>query len=109
MLIYQNNTLETDKNGYLLNLDDWNADVAILIAEQEGIQLTEQHWLIINFVREFYEEYNTSPAIRLLVKTLKEEFGESVGNSIHLQRLFPNGPAKQVSKIAGLPKPVKCL
>lgn len=99
----------TDEFGYLKNLDDWSEDLAIAIAYKEGIELSEAHWEIVLFVREFYQEYKTSPAIRMLVKALAQKFGEEKGNSRYLQRLFPEGPAKQATKIAGLPKPAKCL
>ena len=98
-----------DKNGYLIDHTDWTEALAERIAELENIQLTEQHWQVVRFVRQFYEEYETSPAIRVLVKSLGAEFGPDVGNSRYVQRLFPKGPAKQATKIAGLPKPAKCL
>ena len=79
------------------------------IAKQENITLTDEHWLIVHFVRDFYQEFNTSPAIRMLVKAVTKAFGEEKGNSRYLYRLFPDGPAKQATKIAGLPKPVKCI
>jgi tRNA 2-thiouridine synthesizing protein E len=68
-----------------------------------------EHWEVVRFVREFYLEFNTSPAIRMLVKAMANKFGEEKGNSRYLYRLFPKGPAKQATKIAGLPKPVKCI
>ncbi|MBE2896288.1 TusE/DsrC/DsvC family sulfur relay protein [Pasteurellaceae bacterium HPA106] len=101
--------LQTDKEGYLLNVNDWNESVAQVIAEHEGIELNETHWEVIYFVRDFYAEYGTSPAIRMLVKAMAAKFGAEKGNSRYLQRLFPQGPAKQASKLAGLPKPAKCL
>lgn len=100
---------ETDQDGYLKNLDDWSEELAVAIAEKDGIELSDAHWEIVRFVREFYQEYKTSPAIRMLVKSLAQKFGEEKGNSRYLQRLFPEGPAKQATKIAGLPKPAKCL
>lgn len=99
----------TDEFGYLKNLDDWSEALAVEIAKKEQIVLSEAHWEIIFFVRAFYQEYKTSPAIRMLVKALAQKFGEEKGSSRYLQRLFPDGPAKQASKIAGLPKPAKCL
>ena len=101
--------IETDKDGYLLNSQQWNKDVARSIAQLESIELTDAHWEVIYFVRDFYQEYNTSPAIRMLVKAMTEKLGEDKGNSRYLQRLFPEGPAKQATKLAGLPKPAKCL
>lgn len=101
--------IPTDESGYLKNLNDWSEALAVEIARKEGIELGELHWEIIWTVRDFYQEYKTSPAIRMLVKTLAQKFGEEKGNSRYLQRLFPDGPAKQATKIAGLPKPAKCL
>ncbi|WP_386696016.1 TusE/DsrC/DsvC family sulfur relay protein [Lonepinella sp. MS14435] len=101
--------IDTDAAGYLLDLTQWNKDVALAIAEKENLQLTEAHWEVIYFVRSFYEEYKTSPAIRMLVKAMAQKLGEDKGNSRYLQRLFPDGPAKQATKLAGLPKPAKCL
>ncbi|WP_116327833.1 TusE/DsrC/DsvC family sulfur relay protein, partial [Klebsiella aerogenes] len=75
----------------------------------EEIVLTEAHWEVVRFVRDFYQEFNTSPAIRMLVKAMAQKYGEEKGNSRYLYRLFPKGPAKQATKIAGLPKPVKCI
>lgn len=102
-------TIETDKEGYLKNLDDWSEELAVIIAKDEGIELTNDHWEIIRFVREFYQTYQTSPAIRALIKALKPVMGDNKANSLYLAKLFPKGTAKQVSKIAGLPKPAKCI
>jgi tRNA 2-thiouridine synthesizing protein E len=106
---YENRKIETDKNGYLLDHNEWQKGLAPIIAKSESIELTEAHWEVIEFVRDFYEEYETSPAIRVLVKSLANKFGPEIGNSRYVQRLFPKGPAKQATKIAGLPKPAKCL
>lgn len=102
-------TITTDKQGYLLDYTLWSPELAPLIAKGENIDLTEAHWEVINFVRTFYLEFNTSPAIRALTKAMKAEFGEEKANSRYLYRLFPEGPAKQATKIAGLPKPARCI
>ena len=109
MLNVNNTIIETDPLGYLLDVNQWNQDVALAIAEKENLQLTEAHWEVIHFVSDFYKEYKTSPAIRMLVKAMAQKLGEDKGNSRYLQRLFPDGPAKQATKLAGLPKPAKCL
>ncbi|MBF7072848.1 TusE/DsrC/DsvC family sulfur relay protein [Glaciecola sp. MH2013] len=101
--------IEVDANGYLVHHEAWSKELALLLADEEGVALSAQHWEVINFVRQFYMEYETSPAIRVLVKQLALAFGPEKGNSRYLQRLFPKGPAKQASKLAGLPKPAKCL
>jgi tRNA 2-thiouridine synthesizing protein E len=101
--------IETDHQGYLNNVNDWQESMAVVIAATENIELTEQHWEVIRFVRDFYLEYKTSPAIRVLVKAIGQRLGADKGNSKYLYTLFPMGPAKQATKIAGLPKPAKCL
>ena len=101
MLNVNNTIIETDPLGYLLDINQWNQDVALAIAEKENLQLTEAHWEVIHFVRDFYKEYKTSPAIRMLVKAMAQKLGEDKGNSRYLQRLFPDGPAKQATKLAG--------
>ncbi len=98
-----------DTNGYLISLDDWSPHLAEQLAQKEDLTLSDEHWEVIYFVREFYFKFNTSPAIRMLVKAMAEKYGEEKGNSRYLFRLFPDGPAKQATRIAGLPKPVKCL
>ncbi|MFT7186084.1 MAG: tRNA 2-thiouridine synthesizing protein E [Pseudohongiellaceae bacterium] len=100
---------QRDKQGFLINLDDWNADLAHEIAKEENITLTAAHWEVIDILRDFYQEYAISPAMRILVKAVKQKLGNDKGNSIHLLLLFPGSPAKIASKIAGLPKPTNCL
>ncbi|MBE0456933.1 TusE/DsrC/DsvC family sulfur relay protein [Pseudoalteromonas sp. KG3] len=109
MLELNNQLIDTDKQGYLLDHTLWCEELAPIIAAQENIELTSQHWEVIHFVRSFYLEYNTSPAIRMLVKAMAKALGEDKGNSIYLYKLFPKGPAKQATKIAGLPKPARCI
>ena len=109
MLILEGKEIETDNEVYLKESSQWSEPLAVVIAENEGISLSPEHWEVVRFVRDFYLEVKTSPAIRMLVKAMANKFGEEKGNSRYLYRLFPKGPAKQATKIAGLPKPVKCI
>lgn len=109
MLSFEGKEIETDTEGYLKESGQWSEALAVVIAEKEAITLSAEHWEVVRFVRDFYLEFNTSPAIRMLVKAMANKFGEEKGNSRYLYRLFPKGPAKQATKIAGLPKPVKCI
>lgn len=109
MFIFEGSEIETDSEGYLKETTQWSEAMAEVIAAQEGISLSVEHWEVVRFVRDFYLEFNTTPAIRMLVKAMANKFGEEKGNSRYLYRLFPKGPAKQATKIAGLPKPVKCI
>lgn len=106
---FNNNTIEADKEGYLSDYTQWSEKLAPIIAENENIELSDNHWEVIHFVRDFYLEFNTSPAIRMLVKAMAKKLGEDKGNSKYLYKLFPKGPAKQATKIAGLPKPARCI
>ncbi|MGN1393569.1 MAG: TusE/DsrC/DsvC family sulfur relay protein [Succinivibrionaceae bacterium] len=108
-LIVNNKEIPTDENGYLQNFEDWNMDIATEIAKNLNIELTPERIEIIMFVRKFYETYATSPAIRALVKAMEKEYGPEKGCSRYLYKLFPEGPALQATKIAGLPRPVKCI
>lgn len=98
-----------DKEGYLCNLEDWTPAVAEHLAAAEGIELTEAHWEVIHLLRDFYQAFELSPAMRPLVKYVAQHLGPEKGKSIYLMRLFPQSPAKIASKIAGLPKPTNCL
>lgn len=109
MIEFNGQKIETDHQGYLKVVSDWSPELALIIAKEEEIELTDAHWEVINFVRNFYLEFKTSPAIRVLVKAIGQSLGSDKGNSKYLYTLFPVGPAKQATKIAGLPKPAKCI
>ena len=95
--------------NFLLDWKDWSEKIARTIAQNESITLTPQHWTVIYKVRDFYAQYQTTPPLRVLVKLLKEQHGGTCGTSLYLQQLFPPAAAKQIAKIAGLPKPKKCI
>ena len=98
-----------DKNGFLSNLEDWSPTVAQQLAQAENIELTDAHWQVIELLRAYYQEYDSSPAMRALVKYVRIQLGPDKGKSSYLLSLFPGSPAKIGSKIAGLPKPDNCL
>ncbi|MDX1570944.1 MAG: TusE/DsrC/DsvC family sulfur relay protein [Xanthomonadales bacterium] len=101
--------LATDSQGYLVDPDDWEPAVAETMAARDDIELTAAHWEIIHFVRDYYQEFRDAPPMRLLVKAVAKRLGPEKGNSRYLYGLFPEGPAKQVCRYAGLPKPVSCI
>ena len=102
-------SFEVDEEGYLVNLAEWNEDIAKVIAQGENVDMTPSHWEVVNFLREYYNEYQIAPAVRVLTKAIGKQLGEEKGNSKYLYELFPYGPAKQACKIAGLPKPTGCV
>ena len=102
-------SLETDEEGYLANLNEWEPGVATIMAKEDGVDLNDEHWEIINFLREYYEEYQIAPAVRVLTKAVGKKLGKDKGTSKYLYSLFPYGPAKQACRYAGLPKPTGCV
>jgi len=101
--------VEVDEEGYLVNLSDWNEEIAAYLSGTENVVLSDEHWDIINFLRGYYEEYQIAPAVRVLTKAVGKKLGPDKGNSKYLYSLFPQGPGKQACKIAGLPKPTGCI
>jgi tRNA 2-thiouridine synthesizing protein E len=100
---------ETDEEGYLVNLADWNEEIGKVLAQAENVEMTPSHWEVVNFLRDYYNEYQIAPAVRVLTKAIGKQLGPEKGNSKYLYELFPYGPAKQACKIAGLPKPTGCV
>ncbi|AUM10928.1 TusE/DsrC/DsvC family sulfur relay protein [Ketobacter alkanivorans] len=109
ILIVNQQNIALDKDGYLLHLSDWSEPAALAMAEEAGIQLTDAHWEIVRLLQQFHREFEHSPAMRILVKYVKQHLGEEKGNSIYLMQLFPGSPAKLAARIAGLPRPTNCL
>ena len=99
-------TLETTDNGYLVNLEDWSEDAAVVIAEAEGVTLSEKAWDIINYLRdEYFNNGGNQPNERNMVKHFKGVWTDLPKvDTKALYEHFPMGPAKQASKVAGLPE-----
>ncbi|HEW98253.1 MAG TPA: TusE/DsrC/DsvC family sulfur relay protein [Beggiatoa sp.] len=102
-------TIETDEEGYLINLAEWNEDIAKILAAEDELSITDNHWEVIKFLRDYYDEYQIAPAVRVLTKAIGKKLGPEKGNSKYLYELFPYGPAKQACRYAGLPKPTGCV
>ena len=101
--------IEADNAGYITEVTAWTPELGEIIARAENIELSDDAWEVVNFLRNYYAEYQIAPAARVLTKAIRKKLGEDKGNSKYLYRLFPDGPAKQGSKIAGLPKPTDCI
>lgn len=101
--------IELDEDGYLTNISDWSPEVATVLSKEDSLDLTEPHWEVINFLRSYYEQYQIAPMIKILVKEIKKSMGADKGNTKYLYQLFPDGPAKQACRYAGLPKPTGCV
>ena len=101
-------TLETNENGYLVNQDDWDKDVAQAIAAADGLTLTQDHWDVIEYLRDAFINHNgEQPNNRAILKAMQDKWsGRKVDNKT-LFDLFPGNPSKQAGKIAGLPESMR--
>jgi tRNA 2-thiouridine synthesizing protein E len=98
-------SIETDANGYLSNIEDWSEDLAEVIAAEEGIQLTNEHWALINYLRdEFINNGGNQPNNRAIIKHMKDALPGKDVDSKFLFTLFPGNPSKQAGRIGGLPE-----
>lgn len=95
--------IEVDEDGFMVNPEDWNEDVAKALATTEDVSdITEEHWKVINYLRDYFKQYGIAPMIRKLCK----ETGFPLKK---IYELFPSGPAKGACKVAGLAKPTGCV
>lgn len=95
--------IELDEDGFLVDFEDWTEDVAGILASNEGItELTERHWQVVKYLRDYYSQFQIAPMIRKLCK-------ETDISLKQIYDLFPAGPARGACKIAGLPKPAGCV
>jgi len=104
-------TIEVDEEGFLyyLNRSDWSEEVAKEIARLDGVELTPGHWEVIHFMRNYYEQHQVPPNVRVLAKAIAKKLGPEKGNNKYLYELFPYGPGNQGNKYAGLPKLGGCV
>jgi tRNA 2-thiouridine synthesizing protein E len=109
MIVVNGREIDTDAEGYLANLEDWSEEVAEYLSRQDDLQLTEEHWKLLNWIRNYYQEFGTAPNLRTMQKLLKDDLGERMADKKHLFELFPYGPAKQGARYAGMPKPTGCV
>ncbi|PWB46442.1 MAG: sulfur relay protein DsrC [Nitrosomonadales bacterium] len=102
-LLVNGTEIETDSEGYIRNLDEWSEDYAIALAKQEGLQLTDEHWEVIRYLRDYYQEHSVQAQVRAMIKHFAQVWGKERGNNHYLHEIFPRGgPQKQGNRLAGL-------
>ena len=106
---YEGKSYEIDDDGYLIDWQQWSEGLAAHMAKEDGIDLSDAHWEVIRFLREYFEKYQIAPMIKILTKELAKTYGKEKGNTKYLYELYPAGPAKQACRYAGLPKPTGCV
>ena len=98
---YAGQSVEVNDEGYLVDASQWNKDIAAEIAKEEGIELTDQHYQVLEFLREASEKGETL--------TIRKVGKSGIVDIKGLYKLFPGGPLKHSSRIAGIPKPASCV
>ena len=96
------NTVEFDEEGFMTDPNAWSPEIAEAIAAQNDLELTDRHWVVINFARDEFQKNGEAPTLRRITKTTDV-------NTKEIYALFPGGPAKQAARVAGLGKPTGCI
>ncbi|MDJ0739432.1 MAG: TusE/DsrC/DsvC family sulfur relay protein [Gammaproteobacteria bacterium] len=94
-----------DVHGYLVNPEDWSSEVAVAMADNDGVELVDDHWILIDFLNRFYAEYSVAPELPILARNLCKDQNDCRWTRRYIKELFPGG-AKTACRYAGLPTPV---
>ena len=109
MLAAKYNNIGLDNEGYLLDPSQWDCDLAQALADDINITMTDEHWYVVNFVRNHFEYHQAVPEMRILMKQMKIDYGAEKASRKFIFNLFPYGYASQACKIAGMRKPLKLM
>ena len=107
--VFRGRAIQVYPMGNLVNQDDWDHQLAEHLAQREGLQLSPEHWEVLDFLRDFYVQFGITPMVKLMIKHMRTQHGEIKSSRDYLYKLFPGGPARQGSRIAGLPEPQGCI
>jgi tRNA 2-thiouridine synthesizing protein E len=103
-IMFEGKEIEMSETGFLVNQDEWTEELGNVIAAAEGIELTQRHWDVINYLRdEYFNNAQNQPNVRTMVKDMGKHWGKKI-DSKTLFDLFPGNPSKQAGRIAGLPE-----
>lgn len=95
-----------DGEGYLLDLEAWSEEFVHVRAAEEELSLTDEHWDVIKFIRDFHDEHGVQAPVRDMIKHFKKTWGKEKANTRYLHQIFPKGgPQKQGNRLAGVRKP----
>ena len=105
---FQGKTIEFDEHGYLIDLNDWTEELAVYLSTQDELELSTDHWEVINFMRAYFTQYQITPMTKMIVKKMNKQIGIEKYNVKYLYTLFPRTPVTHAYKYAGLPRPSGC-
>jgi TusE/DsrC/DsvC family sulfur relay protein len=93
----------TDAEGYIIDIDKWSEEFAIALADKEGLALTDEHWQVIHYIRDYYLEHHVQAQVRAMIKHFTKLWGKEKGSNRYLHDIFPRGgPQKQGNRLAGI-------
>lgn len=95
-------TVAFDAEGYMADANVWTPEIGKAIAQREGVEMTDRHWIVINYARSEWKAKGEAPTLRAITKNTEV-------NTKELYQLFPGGPGKLAAKVAGLKKPTGCI
>jgi tRNA 2-thiouridine synthesizing protein E len=101
------NKIEKDSDGFLIDPSVWNHKVADALAQEFDTNLTKEHWLIVTYIREYFDKHQKVPELRHLLKDFKNKYGVEKSSRKYVYDLFPYGYGQQACKIAGMRQPKK--
>jgi tRNA 2-thiouridine synthesizing protein E len=102
---FDNQRIATDQEGYIQDLDDWSEGFALAQAANEHLTLTEEHWEVIRYIRDYYHQHHVQAQVRDMIKHFRKVWGSERGNTRYLHDIFPmGGPQKQGNRLAGIRK-----
>jgi TusE/DsrC/DsvC family sulfur relay protein len=108
MLEVNGRNIKTDVQGFLAHLDEWDEEFTMEQAKRDGVKLYNDHWELIYYFREYYEENMANPTMRTLIRDLgakNKQFHDQKAYEKHIYNLFPTDPVHEICKLAGLPLP----
>jgi dissimilatory sulfite reductase related protein len=100
---YNGKNVDVDEDGFIEEPGDWNEELAASLGKIEGVdEMTDEHWVVVHYLRDYYQQFGIAPMVRKLCKETKTPLKR-------MYELYPSGPAKGACKVAGLPKPTGCV
>ncbi|MGD2117027.1 MAG: TusE/DsrC/DsvC family sulfur relay protein [Chromatiales bacterium] len=107
--VYGGQQVAVDEEGFLLNVDDWQREMVADIARSVGIEMTDRHWEVVDYIRDYFEANHAVPELRTFLKHLREKYDQQTATRKYVYSLFPYGFGQQACKIAGMRKPRKLM
>ncbi|MGD0884042.1 MAG: TusE/DsrC/DsvC family sulfur relay protein [Thermodesulfovibrionales bacterium] len=105
---FQDRLIPVDEDGHLLNVEDWSEDLAVYLAKIDGVTLTDQHWEVIRFIKDYYVRFATGPMPKIIIKNLNRKHGSEIYTIKKLYALFTDTPMRRACQYAGIPQTAGC-